>query len=848
MEHVARQRIGEETFASSRGQSQRVAQSAIDQLHRSACRDGDEIRRVLGRLAASRTALRQGITRTGASETMRIERVDGARLVVRGLNFGVSAKQQIFANGQLDGQPYFFVLVADTSSDAGQRFSAKLPPVIYRSERRERARALVAEVDQMARVRSVIGGSSEFVALVRDTSPSGLSLLVPDGIRCRIGDAGRIQAPDECDFAHRPYIEVRNTSSPSSASGWQRIGVRASEVPFTKPLLPVHRNRILEGTVVDRVQRSLGVLRGLARASVLDRGGRGKKKSKEVRLEIVDFETRSGERIRGIIDRWGDRPCESAVLIPPAWGRTKETMVGLARTIVSAFASAGEPVLVLRFDGIRKRGESHNDPECRVPGREQHHFTFSQGVEDIQSALDFVFRAEETLRRASLVTFSAAAIEGRRAVALEQDRMAGWVSVVGAADLQSAMCTVSGGVDYLGGAEQGVTFGIQEVQGVEVDMDLAARDALDARLAFLEDARRDMASIRVPITWIHGRFDAWMDLKRTQEVMGTGPIGQRRLIVVPTGHQLRTSREALDTFALIANELVRFSCGRDVRPVVPDTRDIRRRASLERGRLPRPSINSRAFWHDYLVGRDGGIGIDLLAATSAFKEFMRLQVRLLHLREADSVVDLGSGTGSFLSELLGRSDLPAGLRVLAIDFVRDALLRSRRRIASGTGKRDLSVYFLVADLDLADGVDLVPVEDHSQDAILASLVLSYVKDPSRLLGEVRRIAKSGAIVVLSTMKQDADTSRLFLDGSIELRERRFAGLDPDLAGDDLDSSLRSFLNDAAKLLDFEEQGVFRFWSREGLSSLLRDAGFRDVSVTEGLGSPPQALIASARCP
>jgi ubiquinone/menaquinone biosynthesis C-methylase UbiE len=129
--------------------------------------------------------------------------------------------------------------------------------------------------------------------------------------------------------------------------------------------------------------------------------------------------------------------------------------------------------------------------------------------------------------------------------------------------------------------------------------------------------------------------------------------------------------------------------------------------------------------------------------------------------------------------------------------------------------------------------------------VLASLLLSYVHDPTALLEEIKRIAKRGATVVVSTLRPDADTSRIFVDGAEELKagaaSEFLGGLDPV----DVDASLRTFLNDAARLLDLEEQGVFRFWSREELGSLLRNAGFRRVRVIPEFGSPPQALVAIA---
>ena len=70
------------------------------------------------------------------------------------------------------------------------------------------------------------------------------------------------------------------------------------------------------------------------------------------------------------------------MVIPPAWGRTKETLLPLAATIVETFRRAGQPVRVVRFDGTHRRGESHVDPELRTPGEEYLHFTFSQAVRE----------------------------------------------------------------------------------------------------------------------------------------------------------------------------------------------------------------------------------------------------------------------------------------------------------------------------------------------------------------------------------------------------------------------------------------------------------------------------------
>ena len=99
-----------------------------------------------------------------------------------------------------------------------------------------------------------------------------------------------------------------------------------------------------------------------------------------------------------------------------------------------------------------------------------------------------------------LVTYSLGAIEGRKAVVRDAGkRVAGWISVVGMVDLQSSLRAISGGVDYGYGLLQGVRFGRHELVGVVADMDHTGLDAIEHKLGFLEESRRDFAVIAVPV-------------------------------------------------------------------------------------------------------------------------------------------------------------------------------------------------------------------------------------------------------------------------------------------------------------------------------------------------------------
>jgi ubiquinone/menaquinone biosynthesis C-methylase UbiE len=444
------------------------------------------------------------------------------------------------------------------------------------------------------------------------------------------------------------------------------------------------------------------------------------------------------------------------------------------------------------------------------------------------------------------VTFSAAALEGRKSVSLEGGkRLHGWVCVVGSPDLQSMMRVISGGVDYVAGVERGVRFGIQEVLGVFVDIDHTGSDAIANGLAFLDDARRDLAVTKVPIAWFAGAHDAWMELDRVSDILSHGRVDNRRLIVIPTGHQLCTSRQAIEVFQSIAREVGRMTLGTDLRPTLPDLRAIEERREVERRRLSLPAVELRGFWRDYLVGRDGSVGIELQVNTSYYRKFMGEQVEALRLRSGDRIADLGSGTGAFALPLTEQCDLPSPLTVYQFDFVREALERARKLLGSPPTGNGLNVHYVETTLDLRPGCLSVPARAQSYDAVLASLLLGYVGDPIELLREIRRVLRRGGRLVLSNMRRDGDISKIFQEGLTELRR----GLGRERLGDEggevLDAAARNLLNEGARLLELEESGTFHFWDSDELANMVRAAGFRKIRTSLAYGEPPQIVLLSA---
>jgi hypothetical protein len=56
------------------------------------------------------------------------------------------------------------------------------------------------------------------------------------------------------------------------------------------------------------------------------------------------------------------------------------------------------------------------------------------------------------------------------------------------------------------------------------------------------------------------------------------------------------------------------------------------------------------------------------------------------------------------------------------------------------------------------------------------------------------------------------------------------------------------LNDAAKLLQMEEEGQFRFYDAAELKELVESVGFKVDSMDQAFGEPAQAMIVTATKP
>jgi 2-polyprenyl-3-methyl-5-hydroxy-6-metoxy-1,4-benzoquinol methylase len=167
----------------------------------------------------------------------------------------------------------------------------------------------------------------------------------------------------------------------------------------------------------------------------------------------------------------------------------------------------------------------------------------------------------------------------------------------------------------------------------------------------------------------------------------------------------------------------------------------------------------------------------------------------------ERVLDVGCGEGRFAAELAR-----AGVEVVGIDVAAEPLRRARERDPE-------------LDLRQAPPAGAWPLQDASFDAVWAGEVIEHVADTAGWLSELRRVLRSGGLLLLST----PDHGRLRMLGWA-LAPRAFAAhFDP-------------------------RADHLRFYTRGTLSELLEDFGFHDVAVRRAGGLPGarRQLLASAR--
>ncbi|MFC2161246.1 PilZ domain-containing protein [Acidobacteriota bacterium] len=583
----------------------------------------------------------------------------------------------IFVSFQIGYATYNFESMVSKISSDGKNLICIYPKVMFYSEKRAGQRIqphddLSLEISLPSPFQGPVKGkitdiSREGVGFITKSQNPALLVGTPlDKLKIWRGDS----------FLWKEKGEVRNvTSSNQNGCSCFRYGIQFGIGRMS--ILSTKAPSVLAGHSSDTFsQRSNGrdLQQGLNQPS-------------DHTPEVIRLENSKGEEIVGLLNT--SIPLQSeptpVVLIPPAFGKTKETLFGLALTIVNNFRDQGKPVAVIRFDGIRRKGESYKDPEASEPPFEMVNASLSQGAEDIETVLDWLdHNSQIKASSVTLVTFSLSALEARILLRNERYRkkINYWISCVGTLEFRNLMNRVNCGLDLLEQYQIGIDLGVIPILGNLINMVPYAADVVANEVATLDQARKDMRHLDLPITWIYGEYDSWVLPEFVRDIMSIKVNAQREVISVPIGHTARTSKEALSLFCLIFSLIHRFLYQEMLPARIPPKSDMEFMRRAEKDRLPpRKLKNRKKYWQRYLIGEEDLLGFDVMALSDDYSQLMEDQVKALQLKPHDSLLDLGGGTGNMI-EYLMKSEQPLPQHITIADLIPEALTQASLKLFS----------------------------------------------------------------------------------------------------------------------------------------------------------------------
>jgi len=221
-------------------------------------------------------------------------------------------------------------------------------------------------------------------------------------------------------------------------------------------------------------------------------------------------------------------------------------------------------------------------------------------------------------------------------------------------------------------------------------MDVLARDLIDQKYAFLTDSRIDLSQIPVPILWIVGIHDHWVDESEVLDIMSMESGAERTLIRIPAGHNLRNSDDATEAFRIITGYALAVA-GHEREAVPPRKSDVLQMIAGEREAVFRPLEESEVseYWRSYLLGnRNGSEGYDFYRNLVDFRRFIAEEAALVTPQPGRRIADMGCGTGILTEELLrvaagaAPADKPCDIEIVAVDLVPEALERTKQKCSA----------------------------------------------------------------------------------------------------------------------------------------------------------------------
>ncbi|MFH1542021.1 MAG: methyltransferase domain-containing protein [bacterium] len=563
-----------------------------------------------------------------------------------------------------------------------------------------------------------------------------------------------------------------------------------------------------------------------------------------VKPNLVRFMNQDGEEIVGIVDLPDGVKNPIGVpwvVIPPAFGKTKET------TFLIALELKKNGYGVLRYDDTNSNGESTGEIEKTA---------LTKSTNNILAAVDYL-AARFGASSVRLVPFSLSTKAAFKAATLDRERIVFVEPVSGPASLQSLLSEVYG-EDLVAGHREGRRRGIINILDRMVDLNHFLGEAFAGGFATFEDTLRDMEQLAdLPVVWFGGQDDKWIYPDEIRQALETNPgTARREFIQVPDlGHQIKEAGTARKLFADVVRHMKAFDL--KVAPdqislealIRPSQFEIEAKALIERGRISRRPSRKEIVkgWSKYLTG------YDVLGQIPAYVDYMDLLCEIVYgpdpslYKPGEKVLDVACGTGNFEYSALMKMAFEEQVRglgageLVGVDLVTGALFKAEEKIKEPQRKRDDLPATSFEQVNLETGA--IPFSHGYFDKAVASLILSYLTDPGKVVEKICNKVKSGGTVVLTSLKPDADITIIFDHFKQTLREQ----CKTEEEFQEKLAPARDLLYSAMGWIEHGvEEGRYKYFSEKELRAFLEDNGCTDIRIYHSFAN--QAIIAVGKMP
>lgn len=567
--------------------------------------------------------------------------------------------------------------------------------------------------------------------------------------------------------------------------------------------------------------------------------GPGKNPSNNITLrsDPLSFLNRSGRRIAGFYDHLeSPEPPKGLLIIVPAYGRTKSNNLTLA------YHLALNGFQVIRYDHTNHVGESEGDMLFT---------TLGQMVEDLRSAVDF---AERKFPTTSLgLVSSSLGVRVALKEASEDERVKLFIALIGVFNLQGTLYSIyrEDGVRKI---LDGVSLGLRDIMGFQVDADHFLNDAIHGNFHTLQTSLHDAAKLHIATSFFAAEEDPWVSLDEVRRVFDEIPILRKEIHVIPNSmHELYENPASADyACRKVVAVTEKYLTGKEpplgtIWTPGPDLVTHRLREEKEKLRAGK-GLNpeeEKSFWKKYL---------EKYAYIVNLQDYWNLMDLLSQLlgdwKKGERILDAGCGIGNFGTFVLVRrlyllmqgggvssQRFPFG-QYVGVDFIDEAIQQAgtthggiqrefKGRLGLGGDNADIvSCSYSILDLNRS-----LPFKGHCFHKICCNFVVSYLIDPLESLKELFRTLKTGGRMVVTSLKPYADLSQIYRD-FIQVSRTE----------EELEQA-RLVLNNTGMIMHKEAEGYYQFFSEAELYNLLKEIGASNIQTFRAFGDQANVVLA-----